>query len=99
MPIILEPCCLTLCLCSVYISEIVWVPGFPGLCSDPRAHGKAVGLSQCGCKGEEGPTEDFVFPRVSPEPTPLIFFPFFLPYHPPGCLSRILHGLPDIFLY
>lgn len=78
MPIILEPCCLTLCLCSVYISEIVWVPGFPILCSDPSSPGKTVGLSKCGSEGEEGPTEDLVFPRVSPEPRPLIFLPLFL---------------------
>ena len=97
MPIILEPCWLTLCLCSVYISEIVWVPGFPILCSDPSAHGKAVGLSKCGCKGEEGPTEDFVFPRVSPEPRPLIFLPFFLPYHPLGAYPESYMVFPTFF--
>ena len=95
MPIILEPCCLTLCLCSFYISEIVWVPGFPILCSDPSSPGETVGLSKCGSEGEEGPTEDLVFPRVSPEPRPRR--PSFLPYHPLGAFPEPYMVLPTFF--
>ena len=32
-----------------------------------------MGLRKCGCEGEEGLTEDLVFPRVSPEPRTLVF--------------------------
>lgn len=51
-----------------------------------------MGLRKCGCEGEEGLTEDLVFPRVSPEPRPLIFLQ--VPFQNLMCVRP-----PDIFLY